>query len=99
MSRKKQAPKRIFYPDAKYKSLTLSKFINFIMKKKKKTAAEKIIGSKLDNNALDQLAQEASKACKPINDKRGTIKFRTHVAGVLAKRTAKIAYDRARAVR
>jgi carbon-monoxide dehydrogenase medium subunit len=60
------------------------------------TAAEKIIGSKLDNNALDQLAQEASKACKPIDDKRGTIKFRTHVAGVLAKRTAKIAYDRAR---
>jgi carbon-monoxide dehydrogenase medium subunit len=60
------------------------------------TAAEKIIGSKLDDNALDQLAQEASKACKPIDDKRGTIKFRTHVAGVLAKRTAKIAYDRAR---
>jgi len=60
------------------------------------TAAEKIIGSKLDDNVLDQLAQEASKACKPIDDKRGTIKFRTHVAGVLAKRTAKIAYDRAR---
>jgi len=42
------------------------------------------------------LAEEASKACNPINDKRGTIEFRTHVAGVLAKRTAKIAYDRAR---
>ena len=59
-------------------------------------AAEKIIGSKLENNALDLLAEEASKACNPINDKRGTIEFRTHVAGVLAKRTAKIAYDRAR---
>ena len=28
MSRKKRAPKRIFYPDAKYQSLTLAKFIN-----------------------------------------------------------------------
>jgi carbon-monoxide dehydrogenase medium subunit len=59
-------------------------------------AAEKIIGSKLENKALEHLAEEASKACNPINDKRGTIEFRTHVAGVLAKRTAKIAYDRAR---
>ena len=48
MSRKKQAPKRIFYPDAKYKSLTLSKFINFIMYDGKKTAAEKIIYTALD---------------------------------------------------
>ena len=31
MSRKKQAPKRIFYPDPKYKSLILAKFINFVM--------------------------------------------------------------------
>ena len=61
-----------------------------------KNAAEKIIGSKLENKALDHLAEEASKACNPINDKRGTIEFRTHVAGVLAKRTAKIAYDRAK---
>ena len=43
MSRKSSASKRIFYPDAKYKSLILSKFINFIMYDGKKTAAEKII--------------------------------------------------------
>ena len=59
-------------------------------------AAKKIIGTKLDDIALSQLSQEASNACQPIDDKRGTIKFRTHIAGVLAKRTAKIAYDRAR---
>ena len=58
--------------------------------------ANAIIGSSLDDAALDKLAQAASAACNPINDKRGTIKFRTHVAGVLAKRAAKIAYDRAR---
>ena len=43
MSRKSRAPKRIFYPDPKYGSLILSKFINFIMYDGKKAAAEKII--------------------------------------------------------
>jgi len=60
-------------------------------------AAAAIIGTTLDDAALDALAKAASDACNPIDDKRGTIKFRTHVAGVLSKRTAKIAYDRARA--
>ena len=50
MSRKNKAPKRISYPDAKYQSLILSKFINFIMYGGKKTAAEKII-----YNALEQI--------------------------------------------
>ncbi len=62
-------------------------------------AAQAIIGSKLDDAALDKLAAAASAACNPIDDKRGTIKFRTHVAGVLARRAAKIAYDRARAAK
>ena len=48
MSRKKQAPKKIFYPDPIYDSLTLAKFINFIMYDGKKTTAEKIIYSALD---------------------------------------------------
>ena len=43
MSRKSSAPKRTFYPDQKYGSLVLSKFINFIMYDGNKTAAEKII--------------------------------------------------------
>ncbi len=43
MSRKKRAPKRIFYPEAKYQSLVLAKFINFVMQDGKKTVAEKII--------------------------------------------------------
>ena len=48
MSRKKRAPKRIFYPDPKYKSLVLAKFINFIMYDGKKTSAEKIVYNALD---------------------------------------------------
>jgi len=50
MSRKNRAPKRIFYPDAKFQSLVLSKFINFIMYDGKKAVAEKIV-----YNALDQI--------------------------------------------
>ncbi len=59
-------------------------------------AADAIIGTTLDAAALEKLAAAASATCNPIDDKRGTIKFRTHVAGVLAQRAAKIAYDRAR---
>ena len=48
MSRKKKAPKRISYPDAKYGSLILSKFVNFMMYDGKKAAAEKIIYDTLE---------------------------------------------------
>ena len=48
MSRKRKAPKRIFYPDAKYGSLVLAKFINFVMYDGRKAAAEKIIYSTLE---------------------------------------------------
>jgi len=58
-------------------------------------AAKAIIGSKLDDDALDKLAAACSAACNPIDDKRGTIEYRTKVAGVLARRAAKIAFQRA----
>jgi CO/xanthine dehydrogenase FAD-binding subunit len=58
-------------------------------------AAQAIIGTKLDDAALAALEKAASAACKPITDKRGTIEFRTKVAGVLARRAAVIAYTRA----
>ena len=48
MSRKKQAPKRIFYPDPKYGSLILAKFINFVMYDGKKSTSEKIIYDALE---------------------------------------------------
>ena len=60
-----------------------------------KEAAKAIIGTKLDDAALDALAAACSAACNPIDDKRGTIEYRQRIAGVLAKRTAKIAYERA----
>ena len=58
-------------------------------------AADCIIGTKLDAASLDAMASACSDACNPIDDKRGTIEFRTQTAGVLAKRAALIAYERA----
>ena len=48
MSRKKKAPKRIFYPDPQYGSVVLAKFINFIMYDGKKTTSQKIIYDALE---------------------------------------------------
>ena len=48
MSRKKRAPKRIFYPDSKYESFVLAKFINFIMQDGRKSTAERVIYTALD---------------------------------------------------
>lgn len=59
-------------------------------------AARAIIGTKLDHAALAAFSKCCEAACNPIDDKRGTIAFRTTVAGVLGRRAAVIAYARAK---
>lgn len=61
-------------------------------------AANALIGSKLDDAALEAAAAACSAACNPIDDKRGTITYRTKVAGVLLKRATAIAAERATGV-
>jgi carbon-monoxide dehydrogenase medium subunit len=61
-----------------------------------KDAVDALIGTRLDDAALDRLAKAASAACRPIDDKRGTKEYRVKVAGVLARRTAQQALERAR---
>ncbi|WP_146991208.1 FAD binding domain-containing protein [Bradyrhizobium macuxiense] len=58
-------------------------------------AAQALVGSKLDDAALEAAAAACRAACRPIDDKRGTIAYRTKTAGVLLKRTAAIAAQRA----
>jgi carbon-monoxide dehydrogenase medium subunit len=58
-------------------------------------AAQALIGSQLDDAALNAAAAACSAACRPIDDKRGTIAYRTKIAGVLLRRTAAIAAQRA----
>jgi CO/xanthine dehydrogenase FAD-binding subunit len=59
-------------------------------------AGKALVGTKVDDAALEKMAAACRAACKPIDDKRGTVEFRIDVAGVLAKRTALIALERAR---
>ncbi len=56
-----------------------------------------LIGSTLDEAALEAAAEACRAACNPIDDKRGTIAYRTSVAGTLLKRTTAIAAERAKA--
>ncbi len=59
-------------------------------------AADALIGTPVDEAALEKLAEAASAACRPIDDKRGTKAYRIKVAGVMARRAAEIALERAR---
>lgn len=59
-------------------------------------AAAALVGTKVGDAALQGLAEAASAACRPIDDKRGTREFRTRVAGVPARRAAERALERAR---
>ncbi len=59
-------------------------------------ATRTLIGTRVDEAALDKLAKAASAACRPIDDKRGTKEYRIKVTGVLARRVAQQALDRAR---
>jgi xanthine dehydrogenase FAD-binding subunit len=61
-------------------------------------AESALVGSTLDDATLEAVAAAASAACNPIDDKRGTIAYREHVAGVLTKRAVAIAADRARGI-
>ncbi len=58
-------------------------------------AGKALVGSKLEDDALEAMAAACRDACDPIDDKRGTIHYRTRVAGVLATRAAKLAWQRA----
>jgi carbon-monoxide dehydrogenase medium subunit len=58
-------------------------------------ASEILAGNRLNDDVLAALAGVARDACSPIDDKRGTIEFRTKVAGVLACRATRLAWQRA----
>lgn len=59
-------------------------------------AATALVGSKLDDKAIEAAAAACRAACRPIDDKRGTVAYRTKIAGVLLKRATAIAAERAR---
>ena len=56
---------------------------------------ELVMNNNLNDDLLSQISIICSSSCDPIDDKRGTIEFRSHVAGVLAKRAIIQAHSRA----
>ena len=81
MSRKSSASKRIFYPDPKYGSLILSKFINFIMYDGNKVAAEKIIYTTL-KQIKDKTKEDPIKIFNDaINNIRPNLEVRSRRVG------------------
>ena len=58
-------------------------------------AGQALVGSTLDDAAVEAAAAACRAACNPINDKRGTITYRIKAAGVLLKRAVAIAAERA----
>ena len=81
MSRKKRAPKRIFYPDAKFGSLVLAKFTNFLMYDGKKTTAERIIYTALDK-IKDKTKEDPIKVFNDaVNNIRPNLEVRSRRVG------------------
>ena len=62
-----------------------------------KEAADALIGTKLDDAALDKAAGAVRAACKPIDDKRSSAAYRIRISGTIFKRAAKKAIERAMA--
>jgi carbon-monoxide dehydrogenase medium subunit len=59
-------------------------------------AAAALVGSRVDEDAMGRAAEAARALARPIDDKRGTAAYRRHVVGVLVKRAAAKAAERAR---
>ncbi len=61
-------------------------------------ACEFLAGKLATSETFSKAGELAAQAARPINDKRGTVEYRKHLAGVLTKRTLAIAVGRARGV-
>ena len=59
-------------------------------------SAAALVGTMVDDAGIDKMIAAVRGSCDPIDDKRGTVVYRTQVAGVLAGRVCRIALQRAR---
>jgi carbon-monoxide dehydrogenase medium subunit len=59
-------------------------------------ASRWLTGQAVGEATFAQAGELAKKAARPISDKRGPSEYRTHLVGVLVKRTLAIAAERAR---
>jgi len=60
-------------------------------------AAAALVGTTLDDAAMEGMIAAVRAACNPISDKRGTKEYRIKTAGVIARRAVEKALERAKA--
>jgi len=60
-------------------------------------AAAALVGTKVDDAAMESMVAAVRAACNPISDKRGTKEYRIKTAGVIARRAVEKALERAKA--
>ena len=58
-------------------------------------AAAKLIGTSVDEAAIEQAAQAAMAICDPAEDLRGDVEYKTHMAGEMTRRAIRLARKRA----
>ena len=81
MARKRKAPKRIFLSDTKYKSDTILKLMNSVMRDGKKTIAEKIVYDALDKLQTKSKEEPIKIFNTAINNIKPTIEVRSRRVG------------------
>ncbi len=59
-------------------------------------ASDALVGTQLDDTALEAAGVACTEAASPISDKRGTVEYRLKVVAVLCRRATAIARDRAK---
>ncbi|MBN1693490.1 MAG: 30S ribosomal protein S7 [Dehalococcoidales bacterium] len=86
MARRARAEKREIIPDAKYRSITVSRLIVKVMERGKKRTAEKIV-----YNALEKLGQQVSK--DPVTALEQAVKNATPLLQVKPRRVGGATYQ------
>ena len=81
MPRRREVPKRVILPDPKFHDLQIAKFINMIMRKGKKSVAERIMYYALDNISQKSSLESVELMEKALENVRPTVEVKSRRVG------------------
>ena len=81
MPRRREVPKRVILPDPKFHDLQIAKFINMIMRKGKKSVAERIMYFALDNISQKSSLESVELMEKALENVRPTVEVKSRRVG------------------
>ena len=81
MPRRREVPKRVILPDPKFHDLQIAKFINMIMRKGKKSVAERIMYYALDNISQKSNLESVELMEKALENVRPTVEVKSRRVG------------------